>query len=108
MSGLLTKYPKIDGVFSDYGAVAVAAMRAFVNAGRRIPPFTSEDENDFACAWGKYRKTNPGLQIATTSTREWITEPALRRAVAVQLGTTDKEPSRIALPLTRTRPQAGR
>ncbi len=99
MAGLLTKYPKIDGVFTDYGGMAVGAMRAFTAAGRTLPPFASEDENQFACAWQKNAKANPGFEVATTSTREWITEPALRRAVAVQLGPTDKEPSRIALPL---------
>lgn len=99
MAGLLTKFPEIDGVITDYGGSATGAIRAFQQAGRPLVPMTANDYNDFACEWEKLHKTEPGFQIATVSSRTWIVRPALRRAVAAQEGTEDNEPSRLELPL---------
>ncbi len=38
MSALLAKYPKIDGIISDYGTDALAATRAFQAANRKLVP----------------------------------------------------------------------
>lgn len=42
---------RIDGVWMDAGATAVAAVEAFQDAGVPIPPFVGEDQQDFLRTW---------------------------------------------------------
>jgi ribose transport system substrate-binding protein len=47
MSGVLTKFDKIDGWASDYGVADLGGLRAMVNASRPIPPLaTSATDNE--------------------------------------------------------------
>ncbi|MBC6462686.1 substrate-binding domain-containing protein, partial [Actinomadura sp. HBU206391] len=41
----------IDGVWMDSGATSVAAVEAFEDAGRDVPPITGEDQQDFLKMW---------------------------------------------------------
>jgi ribose transport system substrate-binding protein len=51
---------KIDGVWMDAGATAVAAVEAFQDAGVPIPPFVGEDQQDFLRIWAvERRRTRP-------------------------------------------------
>jgi ribose transport system substrate-binding protein len=99
MAGLLAKYKKIDGVISDYGGGAVGAIRAFVQANRPLVPFVANDSNGWACMYARYKKSNPGFEMASTSSRTWIIRPGLRKGVAAFQGTSNPEPSRIELPI---------
>jgi ribose transport system substrate-binding protein len=99
VAGLLTKYSTIDGIVSDYGGGSVGGIRAFQAANRSIPPWSANDSNDFACLWEKYRGANPNYQIATVSSRNWMSRLALRKGVAKVEGLDDQEPSIIKLPL---------
>ncbi|SDZ44586.1 ribose transport system substrate-binding protein [Micromonospora pattaloongensis] len=47
----LQRYGTIDGVWMDAGAVAVAAVEAFQDAGRPVPPINGEDQLDFLRIW---------------------------------------------------------
>ncbi|WP_405846346.1 ABC transporter substrate-binding protein [Streptomyces niveus] len=47
----LTRHSDIDGVWMDSGATAVAAVEAFEDAGKDVPPITGEDQQDFLQAW---------------------------------------------------------
>ena len=40
-------YGTIDGVWMDAGATAVAAVEAFEDAGKPVPPINGEDQHDF-------------------------------------------------------------
>ncbi|MFI8434597.1 substrate-binding domain-containing protein [Streptomyces sp. NPDC079020] len=51
VSDALTRHGGIDGVWMDSGATAVAAVEAFEDAGRDVPPITGEDQQDFLQAW---------------------------------------------------------
>lgn len=94
-AGLLTKYDKIDGVIADYGACAVAAMRAFEAANRPLVPFTGDDQNALACAWEQKAEANPGLQVAIAESRPWGSRLALRRALAAVEGKQWDEPTDV-------------
>lgn len=98
MSALLAKYPKIDGIISDYGTDALAATRAFQAANRKLVPIGSLEANGLACLWKKNRASNPQFQIATISSRNWLGRIAARKAIAAAAGVQNSEPSRIALP----------
>lgn len=51
VSDALSRHGDIDGVWMDSGATAVAAVEAFEDAGKDVPPITGEDQQDFLQAW---------------------------------------------------------
>jgi ribose transport system substrate-binding protein len=66
----IQRYGTIDGVWMDAGAVAVAAIEAFLDAGRPVPPINGEDQLDFLKLW----KDNKLTAIAPTyPTYQWRT-----------------------------------
>lgn len=97
MAGLLSKYPKIDAIYADYGLGVMGALRAYVAAGHQIPIVTAEDANELGCFWREHRAANPDFKLATTSGRNWISRLALRKAVAAVQGIDDPEPSIVLL-----------
>jgi ribose transport system substrate-binding protein len=99
MAGLLSQYPKIDGVIADYGASASGVIRAYQAAGVTLPPLTSTDDNSLSCGYAELKASNPGYQLATVSSRTWIGRVALRKALAVFYGKSDTEPSMYNLHL---------
>jgi ribose transport system substrate-binding protein len=98
MSALLAKYPKIDGIISDYGTDALAATRAFQAANRKLVPIGTLDANGLSCLYKKVHKSNPQFQLATISSRNWLGRVAARKAIAAAEGLPNEEPSRYALP----------
>jgi len=66
----IRRYGTIDGVWMDAGAVAVAAVEAFQDAGKPVPPINGEDQLDFLRMW----KDNGLTAIAPTyPTYQWRT-----------------------------------
>ncbi|WP_055692932.1 substrate-binding domain-containing protein [Streptomyces prasinopilosus] len=51
LSDAIARHGTIDGVWMDSGATAVAALEAFEDAGKDVPPITGEDQQDFLQAW---------------------------------------------------------
>ncbi|WP_127508850.1 ABC transporter substrate-binding protein [Actinoplanes solisilvae] len=47
----LQRHGTIDGIWMDAGAVAVAAVEAFQDAGKPVPPINGEDQLDFLRMW---------------------------------------------------------
>lgn len=97
-SSLLAKYPKIDGIISDYGSSTLAALRAFQTANRPLVPVATLDTNGLGCLYQK-EKGNGNFQLATISSRNWLGRVAARHAIAAAEGITDNEPSTFELPL---------
>ncbi|WP_433500836.1 substrate-binding domain-containing protein [Sphaerimonospora sp. CA-214678] len=66
----IQRYGKIDGVWMDSGATAVAAVEAFEDAGLPVPPINGEDQQDFLEKWNDAKLT----AIAPTyPTYQWRT-----------------------------------
>ncbi|TDB82556.1 ABC transporter substrate-binding protein [Micromonospora sp. KC721] len=66
----IQRYGTIDGVWMDAGAVAVAAVEAFLDAGKPVPPINGEDQLDFLKLWKDKKLT----AIAPTyPTYQWRT-----------------------------------
>ncbi|MET8049030.1 MULTISPECIES: substrate-binding domain-containing protein [unclassified Streptosporangium] len=99
VSGLLTKYPTIDGVITDSGDASLGGIRAFLQAGRPLPLWTANDLNGFACAWKDNSGKQPNFQTVTVSSRTWIIRLALRKAVAAHQGIKNDEPEIINIPI---------
>jgi ribose transport system substrate-binding protein len=46
-SNLLTKYPKLDGIWSDSGYGDLGVVQAYKAAGKKVPPLTGDSSNAF-------------------------------------------------------------
>ncbi len=70
VSDYIQRHGKIDGIWMDAGATAVAAIEAFEDAGAPVPPITGEDQQDFLQKWkgSKLTATAP-----TYPTYQWRT-----------------------------------
>ena len=91
-ASLLAKYPKIDGIITNYGTDALAAARAFQAAGRKLVPVAGADANGLSCLYKKQ-----GVDLATVSTRNWLGRIAARKAIAAAEGLPNKEPNLLKL-----------
>lgn len=66
----INRFGKIEGVWMDAGATAVAALEAFEDAGKPYPVINGEDQQDFLQKWKKNKLT----AIAPTyPTYQWRT-----------------------------------
>jgi ribose transport system substrate-binding protein len=92
-SALLAKYPKIDGIISNYGTDALASVRAFQAANRKLVPITTLDANGLSCI---YKKEN--IPLSTISSRNWLGRVAARKAIAAAQGIENTEPDKYDLP----------
>jgi ribose transport system substrate-binding protein len=99
MSGLLAKYPVINGVIDDYGATATGVIRAYQSAGRPLVPIATTDDNQLSCGFTALQAKYAGYQLATISSRTWIGRVGLRKGMADLEGMADAEPSRLQLSL---------
>jgi ribose transport system substrate-binding protein len=92
-SALLAKYPKIDGIISNYGTDALASVRAFQAANRKLVPITTLDANGLSCI---YKDQN--IPLSTISSRNWLGRVAARKAIAAAEGVQNTEPDKFDLP----------
>lgn len=92
-AALLAKFPKINGIISDYGTDALAATRAFQAAGRALPAVATLDANGLSCL-----SKQKGFALATISSRNWLGRVAARKAIAAAEGVANNEPARFVLP----------
>ncbi|HEY2602836.1 MAG TPA: substrate-binding domain-containing protein [Thermoleophilaceae bacterium] len=92
-SALLAKYPKIDGIISNYGTDALASVRAFQAANRKLVPITTLDANGLSCIYQK-----AGIPLSTISSRNWLGRIAARKAIASAEGVQNTEPNSYPLP----------
>lgn len=98
---LLAKFPKIDGLISDYGTDALAALRTMQAAGRPLIPTATLDANGLGCLWqSESKKASNKFQLATISSRNWLGRIAARKAISAAEGITNNEPSIISLPIS--------
>jgi ribose transport system substrate-binding protein len=98
-SGALAKYPNIDAIASDYGNADKGTLRAFENAGRKIPALaTSATDNELGCMWEQLHKTNPDFQLLTLDGTTTVVRIAARKALAALNGLPDNEPENFDLP----------
>ncbi|MEU0483792.1 ABC transporter substrate-binding protein [Streptosporangium sp. NPDC006013] len=70
VSDYIQRYGKIDGVWMDAGATAVAAIEAFEDAGLPVPPINGEDQQDFLQKW---KDGNLTAVAPTYPTYQWRT-----------------------------------
>jgi ABC-type sugar transport system, periplasmic component len=96
VSSLLSKYPTIDAVVSDFGTALAASFPEFQKAGRKIPVIATEDGNSLGCDYASTSATDPGFKLFTVSSQTWMVEYAMRYAIA--LATKGTVPSSTDVP----------
>jgi ribose transport system substrate-binding protein len=92
-ASLLSQYPKINGIISNYGTDAFASVRAFQAAGRKLVPIATLDDNGLSCLY-KQKK----IPLESISSRNWLGRIAARKAIAAAEGLPNNEPGVISLP----------
>jgi ribose transport system substrate-binding protein len=96
VASLLSKYPKIDAVVSDFGTALAASFPQFQKAGRQIPVIATEDGNSLGCDWASMHASDPAFKLFTVSSQTWMVEYAMRYAIA--LATKGTVPSSTVVP----------
>ncbi|HEY2715059.1 MAG TPA: substrate-binding domain-containing protein [Solirubrobacterales bacterium] len=82
-TGLISKYPELEGVFSDYGAGYASGVRAYIAAGKEHPPLaTSSSSNELFCLWQEQKKNWPNFQMISIDGDVRVVRWAARRALA--------------------------
>jgi ribose transport system substrate-binding protein len=96
VASLLSKYPKIDAVVSDFGTALAASFPQFTKAGRQIPVIATEDGNSLGCDYASMHTSDTGFKLFTVSSQTWMVEYAMRYAIA--LATKGTVPSSTVVP----------
>jgi ribose transport system substrate-binding protein len=96
VASLLSRYPQIDAVVSDFGTALAASFTQFKQAGRKIPVIATEDGNSLGCDWVSTHASDPAFKLFTVSSQTWMVEYAMRYAIA--LATKGKVPSSTVVP----------
>ena len=68
----IKRFGKIDAIWMDAGATAVAAIEAFEDAGQPYPIITGEDQEDFLVKWQQLKLTALGPTYPTYQWRSAI------------------------------------
>jgi ribose transport system substrate-binding protein len=92
----LAAYPKIDGVWSQGGAMTQGAMEAFQAANRPLVPMTGEDNNGFMKAWKEL--SSKGFKGIAASEPTWISAEALKLALDALAGKEIPKQKMIPVP----------
>jgi ribose transport system substrate-binding protein len=79
VSNLLAATPKIDGVWSQGGAMTLGAIDAFEAAQRPLPPMTGEDNNGYLKRWKALE--SKGFDSIAVAKPTWLGSQALRVAL---------------------------
>jgi ribose transport system substrate-binding protein len=94
MESLLAAYPKIDGVWSQGGAMSEAVIEAYLERDIKPPPVTGEDGNGFLKLWKQLRDSGkyPDFDSIATSMPTWCSAKAMEVALdALQGKKVNKE-----------------
>lgn len=96
ISALIAKYPKIDGIASDYGVTTMAAINAFKQAGIAVPAqATLASSNELNCMYLADGKTDKAWKYLSLDGTTSLVRFAARRALSIYEGTEDNEPSGV-------------
>ncbi|MFJ4156289.1 substrate-binding domain-containing protein [Pseudomonas sp. NPDC089752] len=92
VAGLIAKYPDIDGIATDYGVTALAAVKSFEQAGKPIPAMaTMASNNELSCKYLNSRSSPHAFAYLTLDGTSSTGRFAMRRAVADFQGTDNGE-----------------
>ncbi len=89
VANLLPSFPKIDGIWSQGGAMTLGAIYAFQAAGRPLPPMTGEANNGLLKEWRKLQGT--GFDSIAPAQPPSLSVEALKTAIKALQGQDVKQ-----------------
>lgn len=96
VAGLIAKYPKIDGIASDYGVTTLAAIKAFEQAKLPVPAqATLASNNELNCKYLDAKKKGTAWKYMSLDGTTTLARFALRRAMASYEGTKNEESNAV-------------
>ncbi len=95
-ANLLAAYPEIDGVYSQGGAMTMAAVEAFEAAGRKLVPMTAEDNNGFLKMWSS--RLGDGFTSIALSKPTYMSAMALDTALKLLRGEAVEKDTQLEVP----------
>lgn len=97
MESILAAHPRIDGVWSQGGAMSEAVVETYLERGLEPPPVTGEDGNGFLKIWKAVSEQYPSWSSIATSMPTWVSVQALE--IAVQALEGDDVPDVYEIPI---------
>jgi ribose transport system substrate-binding protein len=97
MEDLLSAYPKIDGVYSQGGAMSQGAVDALLAANRPLVPMPGEGYNGFLKTWAKNRAN--GFASVAPDDATWQSARALELLTTCLSGGTIDKWTELELPV---------
>jgi ribose transport system substrate-binding protein len=92
-AGLIAQYPQIDGIASDYGVTALAATKAFLQAGLPVPAMASiASSNEYHCLFQEQTAAGTPWSYLALDGSTADVRFALRQGMAMFQGLTTDEP----------------
>ncbi len=100
MESLLAAYPKIDGIWSQGGAMSEGVIESYLEHNMVPPPVTGEDGNGFLKIWKEIRDSGkyPDFDSIGTSMPTWCSAKALEVALDVLTGKQFQKETLIPIP----------
>lgn len=99
MENLLAAYPKLEGVWSQGGAMSEAVIEAYLEKGLKPPPVTGEDGNGFLKIWAELRAGKyPDFDSIGTSMPTWCSAKAMEVALDALAGKPFEKKTVIPIP----------
>ena len=81
IENIIASNVKVDGVWSQGGAMSEAVVKAYSERGLAIPPVTGEDGNGFLKVWKKLKDGGSSFDSIATSMPTWISKMAMHVAL---------------------------
>lgn len=97
MEDFIAAYPKIDGVYSQGGAMSLGALEALQAAGKPLVPVPGEGYNGFLKFWN--RNLDKGFTSIGPDEPTWQSVEALEQLIALLEGKTVEKWHEIPLPI---------
>jgi len=93
MESLLAAYPKIDGIWSQGGAMSEAVLKSYLEQKMVPPPTTGENNNGFLKAWKGIRDSGkyPNFDSIAITYPTWMVDTALEVALDALAGRVFKK-----------------
>jgi len=100
MADVLAAYPKIDGVWSQGGAMSEAVLATYIERNLDPPPVTGEDGNGFLKVWKQLRDSGkyPNFDSIATSMPTWCSAKALEVSLDALTGKPVQKNTVIPIP----------
>ena len=90
---------KIDGIWSQGGAMSQAIIDAYAERGEKPPFITGEDNNGFFKAWKRTMEKHPQFESIATTCPTWISAAAMELAIDILKGKSVERTTLLPVPI---------